>query len=157
MSKVIGLYTCTRAGEQLVARGEVRALTGSGIVGDRYSTNQGFFSRPRQDKIRHVTLIAYEAIEEANAELAAHGMPAFEPYETRRNIVTAGVDVNALLGREFSIGNVRMRGTEMTNPCNRTSVLASKPGFREAFAGRGGVRAEVLSDGVISIGDPIGQ
>ena len=155
MGKVVGLYTCTGAGEQLVACSGVRALMGSGIVGDRYATNQGFFSRLGQDKIRHVTLIAYEAIEQANAELAARGMPAFEPRETRRNIVTAGVDVNALLGREFSIGSVRMRGTEMTNPCNRTSVLADKPGFREAFAGRGGVRAEVLSDGVIAIGDAI--
>jgi MOSC domain-containing protein YiiM len=50
-----------------------------------------------------------------------------------------------------------MRGTEMTNPCNRVSALAEKTGFREAFAGRGGVRAEILLDGVISIADPIDQ
>ena len=157
MSKVVGLYTCADAGDALVAQTEVHAFKGSGIVGDRYATNQGFFSRPGQDKIRHVTLIACEAIEEANVELAKQGMPAFGPHETRLNIVTAGVDVNALLGREFSIGKVRMRGTEMTNPCNRTSALAKKTGFREAFASRGGVRAEILSDGVISIGDPIDQ
>jgi len=138
-----------------VAQTEVHASKGSGIVGDRYATNQGFFSRPGQDKIRHVTLIAREMIEEANVELAKRGMAAFAAYETRRNIVTDGVDVNALLGEEFSVGNVRMRGREMTNPCDRTSALAKKTGFREAFARRGGVRAEILSDGIISIGDQI--
>jgi MOSC domain-containing protein YiiM len=157
VSKVVGLYTCAGAGEPLVAHAEVHALKGSGIAGDRYATNQGFFSRPGEVRIRHVTLIASEAIEEANAELARRGTPTFCPHETRRNVVTAGVDVNALLGREFRVGQVRMRGTEMTNPCKRTSSLAGKAGFPEAFAGRGGVRAEILSDGIISIGDPIEQ
>ena len=157
MSKVLGLYTSVGAGEQLRAQTEVRALKGGGIVGDRYATNEGFFSRIGQAKIRHVTLIANEAIAEANAELARRGVAAFAAHETRRNIVTEGVDVNALLGREFNVGNVRMRGTEMTNPCNRVSALATKTGFREAFAGRGGIRAEILSDGDISIGDLIDQ
>ena len=157
MSKVLGLYTGVGAGEQLRAQTEVRALKGGGIVGDRYATNEGFFSRIGQAKIRHVTLIANEPFAEANAELARRGVAAFAAHETRRNIVTEGIDVNALLGREFNVGNVRMRGTEMTNPCNRVSVLATKTGFREAFAGRGGIRAEILSDGDISIGDLIDQ
>jgi MOSC domain-containing protein YiiM len=157
VGEIVGLYTCAGAGDPLAAQAEVRVLKGGGIVGDRYAANQGFFSRPGQDKIRHVTLIACEAIEEANVELAKRGTPPFGPHETRRNIVTAGVDVNALVGREFSVGKVRMRGTEMTNPCNRVSALAEKTGFREAFAGRGGVRAEILSNGVISIADPIDQ
>lgn len=157
MSKIIGLYTGAAAGKPLEAQTKVRALRGSGIAGDRYGTNQGFFSRTGQAKIRHVTLITMEAIEEANAELARRGVAAFAAHETRRNIVTEGVDVNALLGREFNVGNVRMRGTEMTNPCNRVSALAAKTGFREAFAGRGGIRAEILSDGDISVGDLIDQ
>ena len=74
-------------------------------------------------------------------------------HETRRNIVTEGVDVNSLLGREFQVGTVRMRGAEPTRPCHRPSALVQKTGFAEAFAIRGGVRAEVLSDGTIYVGD----
>src|SRR6266508_4488094 len=103
MSKVIGLYTGAGAGKSLEAQAEVRALKGGGIVGDRYATNEGFFSRTGPDKIRHVTLITNEAIGEANAELARRGLAAFAAHETRRNIVTEGVDVNALLGREFYV------------------------------------------------------
>ena len=105
--------------------------------------------------MRHVSLIAREAIEDANRDLVARGLPPFGVHETRRNIITEHVDVYALLGREFRIGDVRMRGTEPTKPCHRPSALVQKTGFAEAFANRGGVRAEVLSDGIISVGDVI--
>jgi MOSC domain-containing protein YiiM len=79
----------------------------------------------------------------------------FEPDETRRNIVVEGADVYALLGREFSIGDVRLRGIEPTRPCHIPSAAANKTGFKEAYSNRGGVRAEILSDGIISVGDAI--
>ena len=77
----------------------------------------------------------------------------FEPGETRRNVVVEGVDVYALLHREFRIGAVRLSGSEPTLPCRIPSAVAGKTGFAEAYHGRGGIRAEVLSDGIISIGD----
>jgi MOSC domain-containing protein YiiM len=153
VSNVIGLYTCPNAGQPMEAQTQVRALAGSGFAGDRYAANQGTFSRSAI--LRHVSLIAREAIEEANRVLVERGLAPFGVHETRRNIITDGVDVNALLGREFRIGDVRMRGTEPTRPCLRPSALVRKTGFAEAFATRGGVRAEVLSDGIISIGDLI--
>src|SRR3954453_464119 len=76
-----------------------------------------------------------------------------EPGETRRNVVVEGVDVYALLHREFRIGAVRLSGSEPTLPCRIPSAVAGKTGFAEAYHGRGGIRAEVLSDGIISIGD----
>ncbi|QOZ31618.1 hypothetical protein XH92_07695 [Bradyrhizobium sp. CCBAU 53421] len=74
-------------------------------------------------------------------------------HETRRNIVVEGVDVYGLLGKEFRIGAVRLRGSEPTKPCHIPSAVAGKIGFAEAYRDTGGVRAEVLSDGTISIGD----
>ena len=138
MSNVVGLYTCADAGQPMEAQTQARALAGSGFAGDRYATNQGTFSRSARpnmrQNMRHVSLIAREAIEEANRDLVARGLPPFGVHETRRNIITEGVDVNALLGREFRIGDVRLRGTEPTKPCPRPSALVQKTGFR------GGVR-----------------
>jgi len=105
--------------------------------------------------IRHVSIIEREAIEAANEELARRGLVPFEPNETRRNIVVEGADVYALLGREFNIGDVRLRGIEPTRPCHIPSAAANKTGFKEAYSNRGGVRAEILSDGIISVGDAI--
>ena len=153
MSNVVGLYTCASAGQPMEAQTQARALAASGFAGDRYATNQGTFSHSERHVMRHVSLIAREAIEEANRILVERGLAPFGLHETRRNIITEGADVNALLGREFRIGDVRMRGTEPTTPCHRPSGLVQKPGFAEAFASRGGVRAEVLSDGIISVGD----
>ena len=153
VGKVIGLYICSAAGQPMVASMQAQALAGSGFAGDRYATNQGTFSR--SPIRRHVSLIACEAIEEANRNLVEHGLAPFGMHETRRNIITEGFDLYAILGREFQIGEVRMRGTEPTKPCHRPSALVQKTGFAQAYAARGGVRAEVLMDGVISVGDLI--
>jgi MOSC domain-containing protein YiiM len=155
VSNVVGLYICACAGQPMEAQTQARALAGSGLAGDRYATNQGTFSRSPRQIMRHVSLIAREAIDEANRHLLERGLAPFGLHETRRNIITEGVEVHALLGREFRVGHVRMRGTEPTKPCPRPSALVQKTGFAEAFASRGGVRAEVLSDGIISVGDVV--
>ena len=151
MGKVVGLFIGSGAGLPMEASIQARALAGRGFAGDRYATNQGTFSNSQT--MRHISLIAREAFEEANRYLVELGLAPFGLHETRRNIVTEGIDVYAMLGRNFRIGGVRMRGTEPTKPCHRPSALAQKTGFAEAFAKRGGVRAEVLTDGVISVGD----
>ncbi len=134
MSNVIGLYTCASAGQPMEAQTQARALAGSGFAGDRYATNQGTFSRNARQIMRHVSLIAREAIEDANRDLVERGLAPFGVHETRRNIITEGVDVNALLGREFRVGDVRMRGTEQPGPafvrppwCRRQDLRRRSP------------------------------
>jgi MOSC domain-containing protein YiiM len=153
MGKVLGLFVSPGIGQPMQACAQVRALAGLGLEGDRYTTGQGSYSRGKRQVIRHVSIIESEAIKAANDELARRGLAPFEPGETRRNIVLEGADVYALLGREFRIGDVRLRGIEPTRPCHIPSAAANKSGFKEAFNGRGGVRAEIWSDGVISLGD----
>jgi hypothetical protein len=153
MASVVGLFVSPAIGQPMQTRTSVRAFAGRGLEGDRYERGEGSYSKLARVAARHVSLIAREAIEAANEELVQRGLIPFEMNETRRNIVVEGVDVYGLLGKEFRIGAVRLRGSEPTRPCHIPSAVTGKPGFAEPYRDRGGVRAEVLLDGIISIGD----
>jgi hypothetical protein len=153
MARGLGLFISSAIGQPMEERASVRALAGRGLEGDRYERGQGSYSNLARQAARHVSLIALEAIEDSNKELVRRGLLPFKPSETRRNIVVERVDLYALIGREFRVGAVTLRGTEPTLPCAVPSAVAGKIGFAEAYRDRGGVRAEVLSDGILSIGD----
>jgi len=155
MANVVGLFISPAIGERMQARSAVRALAGQGLEGDRYALGKGTYSAVPRPVARHVSLIGREAMQAANDHLILRGLVPFEPEETRRNILVAGIDVYALLGRDFRIGAVQLRGSDITRPCPVPSAVAGKTGFKEAYHGRGGILAEVLSDGIISIGDTI--
>lgn len=153
MASVVNLFVSAAIGQPMQPQISVRAFAGRGLEGDRYERSEGSYSRLARVAARHVSLIAREAIEAANEELVQRGLIPFEMQETRRNIVVEGVDVYGLLGKEFRIGGVRLRGSEPTRPCHIPSAAAGKTGFAQAYHDRGGVRAEILSDGIVSIGD----
>jgi len=155
MASVVGLFVASAIGQPMQTCTSVRVFAGRGLEGDRYERGEGSYSKLPRVAARHVSLIACEAIEVANRELAQRGLIPFEVNETRRNIVVDGIDVYGLLGKEFRIGAVRLRGSEPTRPCHLPSAVTGKMGFAETYRDRGGVRAEVLSDGIISIGDLI--
>lgn len=149
---VLQIYTAAEAGAPMRAVAEAEAVRGQGLRGDRYVDGRGTWSRVlRPWVVRHISLIEVEALEAANSELER----PFFPEDTRRNILTRGVSLNALVGREFMLGAVRVRGVELCDPCERPSKLSGKPGFRWAFTGRGGLRVEVLTSGAIRPGDVI--
>ncbi len=150
--KVVRIFIATEDGEPMIAIPSVRALSGLGLEGDRYAKGVGAHSASKRVTQRHVTFISLEAIRDANAELNE----AFEPNETRRNILTSGINLAQLVGKEFTVGNVKMRGVEICEPCARPSKLANKPRFINAFRGhRGGIRAEILNTGTINVDDAI--
>ena len=72
--------------------------------------------------------------------------------ETRRNILTRGLALNHLVGREFTVGTARIRGIKLCEPCGHLENL-TRGGVRRALVHRGGLRAEVIGDGVIKVGD----
>jgi MOSC domain-containing protein YiiM len=74
---------------------------------------------------------------------------------TRRNIVTRGVPLIELLGREFTVGNVRMRGIRLFEPCGHLVAVTKIPAIFKALEHRSGLKAAVLSDGEIQVGDAV--
>jgi MOSC domain-containing protein YiiM len=111
-----------------------------GIVGDSYAG----LGIPGS----HITFIAAEGIE---AMIERTGIP-LDPSETRRNVVTRGVDVNLLVGRRFRVGEAICFGVKPCTPCNHLEEL-TRPGVRAGLSGQGGLRADVLEGGVIRPGD----
>jgi MOSC domain-containing protein YiiM len=119
-----------------------RLVTGAGIIGD----DKAGLPIPGSN----ITLIAAEAIE---AMVMESGI-ALAPGETRRNVVTRGVDLDALVGRRFRVGTAICLGVKPCNPCNHLEEV-TRPGVRAGLGGRGGLRADVVSDGLVHPGDTI--
>jgi MOSC domain-containing protein YiiM len=146
---VVSIHIASAAEGNMVSVKEVRAIPGKGLEGDRYHNQTGTYSKkPGPD--REITLITLEALEALRRD---YGI-ALEPNETRRNIVTRGVPLNFLVGREFTVGAVGLRGIRLCEPCGHLEEL-TKEGIRAGLVHRGGLRAQILHEGVIRPGDPI--
>ncbi len=97
-----------------------------------------------------ITLIAAEALEALTLETGLE----LSHEASRRNVLTRGVDLNALVGRRFTVGEVECEGVELCEPCNRLAKLTER-GVLRGLVHRGGLRAGVLSGGEIATGDPV--
>lgn len=149
--RIESIHIATTAEATMRGVAEIRAIAGVGLEGDRYATRTGTFSaKPKPG--RQITLVEAEAVEALERELGlklAHG-------ETRRNLVTRGVALNHLVGCEFRVGEVRLRGHELCEPCGDLARMTGKPQILPGLVHRGGLRAEIIEGGVIGVGDPIG-
>ena len=127
-----------------------RAVPGRGLEGDRYFTGTGTFAKNPQKPDHELTLIESECVE---AFARASGLP-FTPQHARRNLVTHGVALNDLVGREFTVGEVRIRGLRLCEPCNYLAK-ATWPEILRGLVHQGGLRAQILTAGTIRVGDAI--
>jgi MOSC domain-containing protein YiiM len=125
---------------------EVRAVPGRGLEGDRY------FDHPQPDPRKELTLVEAEAIEAFRSEFKLD----FNLSGTRRNVITRGVPLNHLVGKEFWIGEVKARGLQLCEPCATLQRL-SHPKVLPGLVHRGGLRAQILSEGVIRVGETVKQ
>lgn len=146
---VLSLHIAPAAAAPVETVDEVVAVPGRGLEGDRYFERAGTFSET-PGAGRHVTLIESEAIaalrEEAGIEL--------RPADARRNVVTCGVPLNHLVGRELRIGAAVLRGMRLCEPCSHLALL-TEPGVLPALVHRGGLRADIVRGGRIRTGDPV--
>jgi len=127
----------------------VRAIPGKGLEGDRYFKASGTYS-DRPGPAREITMIESEAIE----AMARDNELAISAGDARRNVVTRGVPLNHLVGREFVVGGVRLRGIRLCEPCSHLEGLTRR-GVLAGLIHRGGLRAQILTGGEIRVGDPI--
>ena len=155
---VVSIHVAPEASAPMQSITEARAFPGRGIEADRYFAGTGFYSKTLSYGGREVTLIETEAVEglfggvrNASGERLGIKLAA---AETRRNIVTSGVPLNHLIDREFHVGAVLMRGTRLCEPCKHLDDLTQR-GVMSGLIHRGGLRAQILSEGVIRVGDAV--
>jgi MOSC domain-containing protein YiiM len=147
MGYVVGVYLGKSGGLPMRPVESAVAIPGQGLLGDRYQTGAGEWSYdPRL--YDDVTLIAVEALAAAGAEHGVH----LEVGLSRRNLETSGVDLDALVGRFFSIGEVELRGERPCEPCRYLDRVTGQAA-KDALQGRGGLRATVITGGRLRVGD----
>jgi len=144
---VVALMTAPKAAADAITHSTFTARPG-GIDGDRYQNETGTFSTSPRRVGQDITLVEAEALD----ELKARGV-TIAPEEARRNVVTRGIDLDALIGKSFRIGEVRCFGQRRAEPCAHLERLA--PGTLRGLVHRGGIRADILETGAINVGDPI--
>jgi len=147
---VASIHVAKSAGQPMETLPEARAVAGRGLDGDRYCLGTGYYSDKPSAGGREVTLIETETLK----ALSGEGPIKISAAESRRNIATSGVPLNHLVGREFWVGPIRMRGTRLCEPCRYLDGL-TQPGVMGALIHRAGLRAQILNDGLIRVGDAI--
>ncbi len=150
MARVVEILVAASPTDPPMNVERVRAIPGSGLEGDRYANGKGTFSHQPQRPDGELTLIQIEHIDDF---VATTGI-ALTTRDARRNIVTQGIDLNALVGREFRIGDVSIRGIRLCEPCSYLAKQTSAE-VLGGLAHKGGIRAEILSAGEIRVGDSL--
>jgi MOSC domain-containing protein YiiM len=116
----------------------VQAVAGKGLEGDRH------FHADGAPPGHALTLVAAEEVENVG----------LSPGETRRQLTVREVDVNSLVGKRFRIGEVECFGVELCEPCRHLEAM-TRPGIIKDLAHRAGINADILTGGVIRVGDPV--
>jgi len=142
--RVRAIYISAKKGDMPTAVERAQAHAGKGLVGNRYYFERG---APAGNAL---TLIAAEAIEAFTTET---GIP-LTAQESRRNVLTEGIDLNALVGEPFRVGEVDCIGVELCEPCTTLQAM-TRPGVLQGMVHRAGLNADILTDGEIAVGDPV--
>jgi steroid delta-isomerase-like uncharacterized protein len=147
--RVVSIHIAPAAKAPMASVREIHAVAGKGLDADRYFVKTGTYSKGA-GKGREVTLIEAEALEamreETNFDLASG--------DARRNLVTRGVALDHLVGKDFRVGEVTLRGVRRCEPCTHLEGL-TQAGVRAALVHRGGLRADILAGGASRVGDAI--
>ena len=144
MGKVVEIGITDSKGSQIKNVNKVEALKGKGLVNDRKF-------RENNQKECQITLIEIENINYFNKKSKAN----IPPLNFRRNIITENIRLNDLVGKEFFVGNVKLKAHDLCKPCKYLQEKLKQDNFVKEFLLRGGLRCEILTSGTISVGDII--
>lgn len=150
MAHIVEILIASSSANPVMSVDRARAIPGRGLEGDRYARGTGTFSSHPQRPDGELTLVQKEHID---AFAALSGIP-FTTRDARRNLVTVDVDLNGLVGREFKVGEVVIRGLRLCEPCNYLAKKTSQEVLR-GLLHKGGLRAQILSIGEIRVGDTL--
>ncbi|MBI2808842.1 MAG: hypothetical protein HYX68_27990 [Planctomycetes bacterium] len=146
---LIGIFIASHKGKDLQGNDQVEAVAGRGLLGDRYFLREGTYSA-KDGPDREVTLIEAEALE----GLARDYQIVLAPAQARRNLLTRGVPLNHLVGKDFTIGSVTLRGIRLCEPCGHLEKLTCQ-GVEKGLLHRGGLRAQIVTGGMLKVGAAI--
>jgi len=151
VGSIAGIYIATQKGDLIQGHKQVAVKAGKGIVGDRYYSETGKNrSSYKGEPDWEITLIEAEVVEEFNRNEGHQ----FHESDFRRNLVTRNVRLNQLVGKRFSINDTLFYGVQLCEPC---AGLQQRLGVSilPELVGKGGLRAQILSNGVVTLGDSL--
>ena len=144
MGKVVEIGITKKKGDKIQKVDKVEAIKGKGLLYDRHFKVENI-------KKCQITLIEIENINEYNKNFSQE-IPALN---FRRNIVTENIKLNNLIGKEFYIGQVKVKGVDLCRPCKHLQELLKQTNIVKEFLQKGGLRCEILISGTIHLEDEI--
>tara|TARA_B100001063_G_C16743352_1_gene546057 strand:- start:1060 stop:1506 length:447 start_codon:yes stop_codon:yes gene_type:complete len=144
MSKVFKLGISEKNNQKIKEIQSIEVVMNQGIVGDRHF-------KEFNDPYCQLTIIESENVDYYNYK---YGLDI--PYiNFRRNIITKGIQLNGLIGKEILIGNVKVKGIDLCRPCKHLTEMLNQNNIIKEFLRRGGLRCQILTSSKIDIGDEI--
>ena len=144
MSKVFKLGIAQNKNQKIEEVQKIEVLSGKGIIGDRHF-------RKNNDDINQITLIESENIDYYNNKFNTN----YTYLDFRRNVVTKGIELNNLVGKKLSIGNIEIEGHDLCRPCKHLEETLRGKDIIKEFLRKGGLRCEILTSGTINLEDKI--
>jgi len=144
MSKVLKLGITKDNNKKIKEVNSIEVVADKGVINDRHF-------KEFNDPFCQVSLIESENIDYYNLKYGLN----IEYLDFRRNIVTKGIQLNDLIGKQFLVGNARVEGIDLCRPCRHLSEILNQDNIIKEFLRRGGLRCQILSSSTINIGDKI--
>ena len=144
MSVVYEIGITEKNNQEIEKKESIEVVASKGIVGDRYFHD---FNGDREQ----ITLIESENIDYYNNTFNTK----FTYLEFRRNIVTKNIQLNDLVGKTITVGEIKLKVNDLCRPCKDLQNRLGKNNIIKEFLRRGGLRCEILSSGTINVGDKI--
>jgi MOSC domain-containing protein YiiM len=149
MGRVEHIHIAHEAAKPMLPLREAEIIAGQGISGDRYACKLGYYSHDPKPG-RHLTLIEAEVLEDISRQLGTR----FSPHDSRRNMTTRGLRLNPLVGKKLCLGTVLLEVIRLCDPCAYMQELVGQPVLKP-LVDRGGIRCDVITGGIIRVGDTI--
>ena len=144
MGKVVKIAISKDFENSMESVAQVDAIAGKGLIGDRY------FKENNENKSQ-ITLIEIENINYYNITSET----SIDPINFRRNIITSGIKLNDLVGKELFVGNVKIKVHRLCDPCKYLQDKLNDNNLVKKLVNKGGLRCQVITDGIISVNDEI--